>query len=1085
MSLNQDNLKPIGGHSIPDILYDDYVYKTEDSQDTVETSGYFDTAPPIFSVPDRIHIMYMIGESVSKVITYIIVDTEDTISIEDALTYSPGIIQNTEDIDFLKAVVGAPVPIPPGDPDVLQFSIADNTTIGQVALWTLTTMTHWAYNLDSTATPTGDGTEGTINVGDLDLLDNDSHTLYGWYRDEDGADTWTQVKPDPLLDDGATVPGLVVQATNTLVPTTITDFSVAAGTDTTSQIVLTFTPSISVLSTQTDLYRAIDGTDILLSVNVSPNDEISNISAGVAYNLFLRVKDVNGLISDSNDASITLSAGENGTVSIVDALVVKVTDDDTATLNIPLQIVGRTQTAQTSTVTVSTADDTALAGTNFDVISSTTITFPANDNSDVNAVVTITTALENIKNLTGQLYIDPGSEGSDGGAGFNPVIAAYPDNATLFKIDGTGVVDGTAADQEADGGSNNIVFEMESYTSTGNTDGYAADDVWADFTGVESLVNDLSDGVVGGNMTVKAGAVLDDDTVFTTVNPRLDKLVNFDQTGVHYIWLRTRNLYAWRKEAYVGFNQSDNMTGGPLYTGEVNNTSEWHWTKHLSTYNVTTVGVQTFNLYKVDTWLNCDRVVITDNVAYTPAAVGAGGSPSGSDNEGPAVTGLAGGTGATDDPNNKTIADNPDPGTASYPPTFFQPVDGAGAVGVLDSIVMLWPEGTTALQVTMTVTDGDSSLVITGATTISQPTTGYGEGLAWSPAQAMVEATPHTSVVLGTCIAPDGTPRTINHTTYNFTTFDSGDASVLYSSNFNQFVSNTDFTAAQQPAAFGWVWGPGSGFGTKGQYAFFRDDPEGVRGTVMMMQLPPGQYAGDGVKVETRIDWSAGSDGNNATGVDEIWMAYDVFLSDNYKCASGHKMPGILAYGDSGPSSGIDNRGRNCALRGMYQGNLDDGSIPRPSWPYSFINKLPLPDGGISCPALLYYDADGTHGLRFCNSVDETVNISPTNKEDQYNMPRGQWVRNKFRMVTNTVNVNGPPADAGFDHDGIMEYYMDGVLKVKRTNIAWRSYDWVLWNLGYFTYFWGGGTTEWRSPDDQEQQMYVDRIVISTTDPDA
>ena len=1084
----------------------------------------------------------------------------------------PQITANLSRIDILSAQVDDNHPTLTSDQ--LQFSIASNTTIGYVSPWTNTTMTHWAYNLDSTATPTGTGVDadvngvGTVNVGEVDLGDYDSHSLYGWYKDADGADTWLQVKPDPLLDDDAAIPGLPVVAINTLAPTEITDFAVAEGSDTTSQIIITFTSATSVKTLQTDLYRTLDGTDGLFRSVVSTDDEFSNISAGVAYNLFLRVTDEDGLSSDSNNATITLSAGANGIVSIVDALVTKITDDDTATLNIALQITDRTQTAQTSTVTCSTVDDTAVAGTNFTGVSSATVTFPAQqsfnastsvdtgtdvititshplntgdgvfydinggtviagltdggtyyiDDTGANTFtlhltrataiagtgaiditsgssethllsvtsrvtpIAVTTALESIKNLTAQLHIDPGSEGSGGGAGFYPEIAAFPDNATLFKIDGTGTVDGTASDQV----SGEIVFELEAFT--GREDySFPSDEIWENYIGLDTLGNDLSDGYVGaGQMTVRGGAVLDDDTIFTTTNPRLDKLVNFQSTGAHYIWVRNRASAGWRTEVYVGFNQSDNMAGGPLLKTASASTSIWRWTKHSGSYNVTSTGTQTFNIYKVDTWFNCDRIVITDDNAYDPSGIGAAGSPGASENEGPAITALAGGAAATDDPNNLLFATNPDPGTTPYDPSLFVPVNGSGQVGIRDSITVRWPEGTNIFNVDMVVTDSVSSLTIAGATTIIDPVTGYGEGLRWSPTQDMVEDVAHTTAIDGTCNDPAGVTKTIDYTGYSFTTFDSGAGSILYSSLFSQFPTNTDFTAAYLPAAFGWVWGPGSGFGADGkQYAFFRDDPEGVRGTVMMMQLPPGKAGLEGAKVETRIDWSINQDGNNAAGVEEIWIAYDVYLSDNYKCASGHKMPGLLAYGDSGPSSGVANLGRNCAVRGTYSGNLDDGSVPIPSWPYPFINKIPLPNGGLTCPAIFAYDAEGSNANQFANASDDTVNISSSTAADQYNMPRGQWVRNKIYLKSNTINVNGPPVDAGYNYDGIMSYYMDGIRMVHRTGVPFRSYDWVDWNLGYFTYFWGGGSTDWRSPDDQEQQLYIDRIVISTTDPDA
>ena len=172
-----------------------YTYKTEDTQATVETPGYFnDVGPdakagnlarsahvssilPGLKVSDTITVMYVTGqdtasEAITLTITYVITSTASlTTSIADAASYNPLITSNTDRIDFLESVVGAPNPIEPGDPDVLQFSIADNTLVGSVSQWANTTMTHFQYTFNTTNPPLGTGTAWTINQTSIDLSD--------------------------------------------------------------------------------------------------------------------------------------------------------------------------------------------------------------------------------------------------------------------------------------------------------------------------------------------------------------------------------------------------------------------------------------------------------------------------------------------------------------------------------------------------------------------------------------------------------------------------------------------------------------------------------------------------------------------------------------------------------------------------------------------------------------------------------------------------------------------------------------------------------------------------------------------------
>ena len=109
--------------------------------------------------------------------------------------------------------------IPENLPDQATFSarFPDNSLVATVdALQT--SYTYYVVNTTGT-TPTGGGSTGAIG---FTAADWDSHTYYLFISDNDS--TYTQVEPsesDPN-NDGLTVPGLVLQANDTLEPTTPT-----------------------------------------------------------------------------------------------------------------------------------------------------------------------------------------------------------------------------------------------------------------------------------------------------------------------------------------------------------------------------------------------------------------------------------------------------------------------------------------------------------------------------------------------------------------------------------------------------------------------------------------------------------------------------------------------------------------------------------------------------------------------------------------------------------------------------------------------------------------------------------------------
>lgn len=294
---------------------------------------------------------------------------------------------------------------------------------------------------------------------------------------------------------------------------------------------------------------------------------------------------------------------------------------------------------------------------------------------------------------------------------------------------------------------------------------------------------------------------------------------------------------------------------------------------------------------------------------------------------------------------------------------------------------------------------------------------------------------------------------------------------ILYASNFQQYPANTNFTVAQMRDEFNCYY-DGAGFGKDGkQYAFWRNDPEGIRGTVMMMQLPRNTCEKDGAKVECRIDFQGG--GRYGVGVEDCWLSYDVYFSDNWFQGPGTKLPGLLAYGINGPLPNVPPDGSHASGRVMIWG--DQGDSNTTTFATQFRPYKWLIDGEISASAYYYYyNNDGRENFMPVAPVAvPTPRVTSSNPNDAFHIPIGEWVNIKLHFVMNT----------GTNSNGICRYYINNVLHWDHGGIQWRDDNqWpgrVTWNLGYFAHFWGGGTTAWRSPQDRDQQLYIDNIIIT------
>jgi ELWxxDGT repeat protein len=129
-----------------------------------------------------------------------------------------------------------------------------------------------------------------------------------------------------------------------------------------------------------------------------------------------------------------------------------------------------------------------------------------------------------------------------------------------------------------------------------------------------------------GAMAALPNSGTSNDTNYLTASPRMDYVVHFKNTGIHYVWVRGSGATGNDDSCHVGLDYqatatSDRMTGF---------TAAWKWVKATSdgpvaTINVQNAGGHVLNLWMREDGLVVDKILITTDPAYTPSGTGPSG----------------------------------------------------------------------------------------------------------------------------------------------------------------------------------------------------------------------------------------------------------------------------------------------------------------------------------------------------------------------------------------------------------------------------------------------------------------------------
>lgn len=149
------------------------------------------------------------------------------------------------------------------------------------------------------------------------------------------------------------------------------------------------------------------------------------------------------------------------------------------------------------------------------------------------------------------------------------------------------------------------------------------------------------------------------NTGYAATSPRLDYQVSFVKTGTHYVWIRGWGNGGGDDSCHTGLDGEeidtcDRMQGWNLDYAWSNSTMDGP----RSTFEVTSVGIHTFNIWMREDGLIIDKIILTSNPDYVPADDGPAESPRGT----PAYATLPNpADGAVDVPRDVTLSWNAGP----------------------------------------------------------------------------------------------------------------------------------------------------------------------------------------------------------------------------------------------------------------------------------------------------------------------------------------------------------------------------------------------------------------------------------------
>ena len=303
--------------------------------------------------------------------------------------------------------------------------------------------------------------------------------------------------------------------------------------------------------------------------------------------------------------------------------------------------------------------------------------------------------------------------------------------------------------------------------------------------------------------------------------------------------------------------------------------------------------------------------------------------------------------------------------------------------------------------------------------------------------------------------------------------------------NFNDIdrggASAVRYTAAKLEQDFNWnMLGYTSGNGGNNYFG-----PLGARGTlqadsVWIVPDPAGNTGRGNVLRSTHQPYAWGSNPNGTNSgfswradfepQKEVYFAYDMFIPAGNFTPLQQKLPGLIAGttleashpGDAPPSPDDPWRGVS-TLTASLQAESGHGGT-----------------GGVNGHSALNvyrYDALSVQQVDWLNNNDPTSEST----DGQYLIPQGQWITVEEHIKLNTTDSNTAYNSNVDRADGIAEVWINGVLKLRKTDVTWMKWNGQGIDGMWMYTIYGGNGSDPRNIPPTVQYTYFDNFIVSTS----
>ena len=285
----------------------------------------------------------------------------------------------------------------------------------------------------------------------------------------------------------------------------------------------------------------------------------------------------------------------------------------------------------------------------------------------------------------------------------------------------------------------------------------------------------------------------------------------------------------------------------------------------------------------------------------------------------------------------------------------------------------------------------------------------------------------------------------------------------LFNVDFENRAVNTAYTDTHLIQDFNANTSDGPFYGPKSGHTRIVSDPAGTgRGNVLRVRHPAGEYAKGGASFKARF----APDNANKSGsarFDDVYFAYDIYLSPNTKRMPYHKLPGLIT---------------GTLLEASH---LSTSSKPEPEGVKSFTASMATftslvqpnrPDGTM---LLYYYDAQRVQANDFLDTSDPTRQAAA----GSYVQPLGKWITIEQRVKLNTADSSNAYNSARDLKDGLAEIWINGVKMSSKVHL-WR-YTNTMKVDGFWFYDAYNNRPDLISPPSQDQYVYYDKFRVSTS----